>query len=61
MARSRFHSLLRAKVEEEAELRSAAIASGNCTDLPHYRYETGFVQGMLAVLKLADDIESEDG
>jgi hypothetical protein len=61
MARSRFHSLLRAKVEEEAELRGAAITGGNCIDWPHYRYETGFVQGMLAVLKLADDIESEDG
>ena len=61
MARSRFHSILRAKVEEEAEARSAAISSGSCTDLPHYRFETGFVQGMRAVLKIADDIEAEEG
>jgi hypothetical protein len=61
MARSRFHSLLRAKVAEEMEARSAAIVGGNCTEYSHYRFETGFLQGMMAVLKLADDIESEEG
>jgi hypothetical protein len=59
MAETHFHRLLKAKVAEVLEARRTQIASGICKDFDHYKYETGFIQGLLASLEIADDLEKE--
>ena len=59
MAETRFHSALKAKILEVLERRRTDIASGACTTYDHYKRETGYVDGLLDALKLAEDTERE--
>lgn len=59
MALTRFHTFLREKIEEAIESRSGSMASGACTDYPHYRQQVGHIQGLLQALAFADEIENE--
>jgi len=59
MVQTRFHALLRAKVEETIEARAACIAAGQCADYAAYRENVGFIKGLMDALALADEIEKE--
>lgn len=59
MAETRFHSLLRVKIDEAVDARSGSMASGACTDYPSYRESVGYIKGLIDALNLADEIEKE--
>jgi|KBSMisStandDraft_5_1062788.scaffolds.fasta_scaffold1120098_2 hypothetical protein len=59
MVQTRFHALLRAKIEETIEARAGSIASGQCADYAAYRENVGFIKGLMDALALADEIEKE--
>ena len=59
MAQTRFHTLLRAKVQETIEIRVGSISAGQCTDYASYRENVGYIKGLMDALGLADEIEKE--
>lgn len=59
MAETRFHSLLRVKIDEAVNVRSGSMASGACPDYPSYRENVGYIKGLIDALNLADEIEKE--
>ena len=59
MARSRFHSILEARIKEAVENRVLSIASGAAVDYAHYKEHVGYIRGLQDVLKFCDDIEAE--
>lgn len=59
MAETRFHSLLRVKIEEAVDTRSGSMASGACQDYASYRESVGYIKGLVDALNLADEIEKE--
>lgn len=61
MALSRFHSLLKVKVDAEIAKIGGQISSGQMANYEGYREAVGYVRGLVAALKLADDTEVEMG
>lgn len=61
MALSRFHTLLKTKIDAEIAKTGAQITSGGMTSYEGYREAVGYVRGLVAALKLADDTEVEMG
>jgi len=59
MAETRFHSLLKGKVQYAVEVRAGDIAAGQCTDYAAYRENVGYIKGLMDALALADEIEKE--
>ena len=59
MAKTRFHALLEAKINEAVENRSISLVSGAATDYAHYRENVGYILGLRDALKIGDDIEAE--
>ncbi len=47
---------LGAVIAEEIESRSAAILSGNLDHMERYRFETGFLRGLVWVLDRAQEL-----
>lgn len=59
MPKTRFHTLLEAKIEKAIDDTAASIATGSCADYASYRDQTGYIRGLNDALKLADDIAGE--
>lgn len=59
MAKTRFHSLLEAKIREEVAKYIEIISSGGCPSIESYRAEVGYVRGLQTALKLADETEGD--
>ncbi len=56
---TRFHQLLKRRIEEEAATRAQYIATGAAPDYANYRERVGFVNGLSYVLELCEDIEAK--
>jgi len=56
---SHFGRLLKAKIEHAINERATSIASGACTDYAHYRENVGYVEGLMAAVNIANDLERE--
>ncbi len=61
MPLSRFHGTLKAKLEEEIAKVSGQISQGQTRDYESYRESVGYIRGMIAAIKLAEDTEVEMG
>lgn len=61
MAISRFHILLKRKIDEEMSKVGGEITSGRVSNYEIYREHVGYVRGLAAALKLAEDTEVEMG
>lgn len=59
MAETRFHTLLRVKVESAIENRSASIAAGEAADYPDYFKSVGYIQGLKESMELAKEVERD--
>lgn len=59
MAKSRFHSILEAKIKEQVDSRAASLVRGAAKTYDQYQYNIGYVQAMDDVLKLCDEIEGD--
>jgi hypothetical protein len=59
MAKTRFHSLLEAKINEAVQSRAASLASGAAPDYPQYQNNVGYIIGLKEALNLADEVERE--
>jgi len=59
MAKTRFHSLLEAKINEAVESRADSLISGGAIDYPTYQFNVGYINGLRDALKLCDEIEAE--
>lgn len=59
MSRTRFHSLLRAKIEERMGVLAEEAASGMAKDFPAYREYVGQFRAYQDCLKMCEDIEAE--
>ncbi len=59
MATTRFHVLLRAKVEEVINHTTSSLAHGDAKDYAWYLREVGYISGLRAALELCESIESE--
>lgn len=59
MAVSRFHNLLRAKVEEKLVDIADSVCSGQLPDYPAYRDMVGYIRGLNDALRLCEDIERD--
>lgn len=61
MALSRFHTILRAKLDDEITKAGEQITSGMMASYEGYRESVGYVRGLVAAMKLAEDAEAEMG
>lgn len=59
MAETRFHTLLRIKIEEAIRNRSESIVSGHCDDYASYRGNVEYVNGLKDALELCQEVEKE--
>ena len=59
MAYSRFHNLLKERIQEVIADLSHSIISGQAVDYPSYRENVGYIRGLNDALRLCDDIEGD--
>lgn len=57
--KTRFQSLLEAKINEEIIKQTTSLAEGNSTTIESYRAVVGYIRGLRAALKLSEDVEGE--
>ncbi len=60
MIKTRFHTLLEAKVTEQMDTRMMHLSNGGASDYPAYREAVGYVQGLRDALRLCDEVEKEN-
>lgn len=59
MAETRFHAILRARVEELIKSRAYSLANGEAEDHLHYREIVGEVRIARKILAMCNEIEEE--
>lgn len=59
MAFSRFHNLLREKINAAMEGHSASLICGQAKDYADYRDGCGYIRGLNDALRLCEDIEGD--
>ena len=59
MVQTRFHTLLRHRIEEEIRKCSDQAMAGGAIDYATYREQVGYIRGLRDVLTLCEDIERE--
>lgn len=59
MATTRFHALLRERVEEEIGKVTSDLALGNVKDHAEYKFSAGHIYGLRVSLKLCEELERE--
>jgi hypothetical protein len=59
MAYSRFHNLLKEKVQAAIKDTEASITGGHAADYSEYKYWVGYARGLNDALRLCDDIEGD--
>ena len=59
MAKTQFQRVLESRIHEAVESRRNSIASGVCSDYPHYREQVGYILGLTDALKICEEIEGE--
>jgi hypothetical protein len=59
MAIGRFHANLRAKIDEEMNKAGKEIILGRMLNHEVYREAVGYIRGLAAAIKLAEDVEME--
>ncbi len=57
--KTRFHSLLEAKINEVIAKYSEIVLSCGCASIESYRAEVGYLRGLKDALKLADEVEGD--
>ena len=58
MAKTRFHGVLEEAVNEEIRKAEIDLAHGSASaDIAIYRYSVGYIAGLEAALRIADEIE----
>jgi hypothetical protein len=60
MARTRFHALLAAKLEEVIVNRSEELTSGCCSKYEEYKYLVGYLNAMRDALKICDEVNENE-
>ena len=60
MASNLFHKKLLSKIEDQIKVRSEILMTGGAADYAFYREAVGYIQGLVDVIKLCDDIEQEN-
>lgn len=56
---SRFHTLLRIRLQELIDSRSTSVIDGSVQDYASYKYHVGYIAGLRDALILCDDVERE--
>ncbi len=56
---TRFHAILKEKIEKAVQDRLLSLASGGAQDYPQYRDNVGYLRGLNDALSLCDEIEKE--
>lgn len=59
MARTRFHTLLLAKIQEVIVNRTEELTSGSASSYEVYKYNVGYLNGLRDALKLADEVNED--
>ncbi len=59
MAQSRFHNLLREKVNKTISEYTESVISGLMRDHADYRDSCGYIRGLKDALRLCEDIEQD--
>ncbi len=60
MARTRFHAVLVAKLEEVIVNRSEELTYGHMKNYEDYRYSVGYLMGLRDVLKICDEVNEDE-
>lgn len=60
MIKTRFHTLLEVRVQEQINQRSIQIMTGGASDYPAYREAVGYILGLNDALRLCEEIEKEN-
>lgn len=56
---SRWHNLLRSKLDDEIEKSVGALGEGVAADYPAYREQVGRIRGLRDALKIAGNTDTE--
>jgi hypothetical protein len=59
MSETRFHRALRERITDEVDRFVESLLSGAAPDYPTYRQGVGYLNGLRAAAKLADDIDAD--
>jgi hypothetical protein len=59
MAVTRFHTLLRERIEQALDSYKNDLALGIAKDYAEYKFSAGYVSGLRDTLKFCEDIEGE--
>lgn len=59
MAETRFHSLLKAKINERINELSTELSAGMAKDYANYQGYVRHIQGLSECLRLCEDVEAE--
>lgn len=59
MAKTRFHTLLDAKLREVLVSRGEDLTSGVAKDYAEYKFEIGYLRALKDVLKICDEVNEE--
>jgi len=59
MAESRFHTLLKKKIENAMQTRVATLVTGVPEDYAAYKFEVGYLTGLNDVLALCEETDRE--
>lgn len=60
MARTRFHSLLIARLEEVIVDRTQELTYGQMKNYEDYKYSVGYLMGLRDVLKICDEVNADE-
>lgn len=58
-ADTRFHKLLKAKIDAELDRQIEALSDGKSSDWADYKRRVGYVAALREVLELCEDVEKE--
>ena len=59
MAKTRFHAMLEARIQEVIVDRMESLSRGTAKNYDEYKYYVGSLDGLRDVLKICDELEKE--
>jgi hypothetical protein len=58
-AKTRFHSLLEAKIQETISIEATSIIGGEALDFAGYKWMAGYIRGLNDAIRICEDIERD--